>query len=73
MGLIVLLSVAILGTAIIFKDDPEDVYINQSVWSEVYMPDKHGVGIIAKKNISVGSRQSILDLAQYFQFSRERF
>ena len=53
IGLLVL-SVAVILAALFFLRQSDDgEFVDHSVWSEVYMPEKHGIGVIAKKNISV--------------------
>jgi hypothetical protein len=49
-----LLSVAVILAAIFFlpQSDNND-FVDHSVWSEVYIPGMHGIGVIARKNISV--------------------
>jgi hypothetical protein len=49
-----LLSIAIVLVVVLFpQQSDDDVYFDKSIWSEVYMPEKFGVGVIAKRNISV--------------------
>jgi hypothetical protein len=51
---LLLLSVAVILVVFLFRQQSDgDAIIDHSIWSEVYMPDKYGVGVIAKRNISV--------------------
>jgi hypothetical protein len=52
-----LLSIAILFLATQLQEDPTDdlYYVDESIWREVYMPEKYGYGVMAKKNISVST------------------
>jgi hypothetical protein len=58
------LAVLLLLLVILFGDQSEDMYIDHSIWSEVYMPDKYGVGVVAKKNILV--RTLTFDLSSHY-------
>jgi hypothetical protein len=51
---LLLLSVAVILAALFFLGQSKDnEFVDYSIWSEVYMPGKNGIGVIAKRNISV--------------------
>ncbi len=48
----------VIGLVIAFlikreQDFEGDVFIDHTLWKVVHMPAKHGIGVIAKRNISV--------------------
>jgi hypothetical protein len=49
----VLLAITVSIFAIWYADESEDTFVAHSIMSEVYMPDKFGYGMVAKRNISV--------------------
>jgi hypothetical protein len=75
---LLLLSVAVILAALFFLRQSDDgELMDRSVWSEVYMPEKHGIGVIAKKNISVrpfvyvSSIYNMYDLARHTHTTRK--
>jgi hypothetical protein len=58
----VLLAIVLCISAIWLANESEDAYVNYSAYQEVYMPEKYGVGVVAKKNISVRHYYHFLNL-----------
>jgi hypothetical protein len=69
---LLLLSIAIVLLVVVYQQQPGDVYIDHSIWSEVYMPDKHGIGVIAKRNLSVCRLVYLLKVHVYLNYLSQR-
>jgi hypothetical protein len=61
----ILFAIVLSISAIWLANEPEDAYVDYSVYQEVYMPEKYGVGVVAKKNISVRHYHQFLNLPRH--------
>jgi hypothetical protein len=69
---LLLLSISILLCVVLYRQPSyDDAELDHSIWNEVYMPNKFGLGVIAKRNISVCSQLNSCHLSTHL--SPERY